>query len=238
MRQLFVLVFGVAPMQGGFTTAQYSSYIDPLEQAAIAALSGDAVALRAFTDTVENRLPLRFHPSVNLNERLSQAELHYREHKHPGVSTEQLASAMNQFASDLELPAYVKTNANQVQTYRMMAARVFPTLVKPDSQAPNQPTDLSMSSSVALFLLLELFQMKMTEPSYQIDPDSWVRDVEAKRKEAASRPPSRSAVFTVGRSSPKQEALARRYEALARTVASNTGRAERAVQIMLKNLGL
>jgi hypothetical protein len=78
----------------------------------------------------------------------------------------------------------------------------------------------------------------MIEPSYQTDPDTWARDTQAKMKEAASRPPSRSAVFTTAVRSPEDEALERRYEALAREVASNSGRTVRPVQAMLKTLGL
>ena len=89
-----------------------------------------------------------------------------------------------------------------------------------------------------MFLLLQLLQMKMTDVAYQIDPDTWVRDVEARRKEAASRPPSRSAVLTVLRQSSKEEALAHQYQALAREVASNSHWTVRPIQTLLTTLGL
>ena len=88
--------------------------------------------------------------------------------------------------------AYVKTNANQVQTYRMSLARAYPVFLSA-SQGTNQAPDV-VSPSVAAYLLFQLLQMKMTQTSYQMDPDTWVMNVEAKRKEAASRPPSRSVV--------------------------------------------
>jgi hypothetical protein len=89
-----------------------------------------------------------------------------------------------------------------------------------------------------MFLLFQLLQMKVTDTTYQIDPDTWVRDVEAKRKEAASRPPSRSAVLRVVKKSSKEQALARQYEALAREIASNSDRTVRPIQTLLTTIGL
>jgi hypothetical protein len=112
---------------------------------------------------------------------------------------------------------------------------MFLSALQSTSQAPDV-----VSPSVAIDLLLQLFQMKMTQPSYQIDPDTWVKDVEAKRKEAASRPPSRSAsaVFTYGKKSSKEQALERQYEALAREIASNSDRTVRPIQTLLTTIGL
>jgi hypothetical protein len=235
---VFVLVLSIVLMHGGFTTPQNSNPIDSLEDAARAARSGDTAAVRTLTDTVSNGLPMQFHPSVNLNDRMYQAELRYRQHTLPGVSVERLASALNQLAADLKLPAYVKTNASQVQTYRILGARVYPMFLSA-LESPSEAPDV-VSPSVAMFLLLHLLQMKVTQTSYQIDPNAWVRDVEAKRKEAASRPPSRSAVavFSFGRQSPKEQALERRYEALAREIASNSDRTVRPIKTLLATIGL
>lgn len=217
-------------------TAQNSFTRDSLEDAAGAAQSGDTPAVRTLTDMVTNRLPMRFHPSVNLDERMYQAELRYRQGTWPGVSVERLASALNQLTADLKLPPYVKTNANQVRTYRLTVARVYPTFLS-TRQTASQTPDV-VSPSAAVFLLLQLLNMKMTDTSYQTDPDTWVRDVEAKRKEAASRPPSRSAVFTVVRQSSKEQALTHQYQALEREVASNSGRTARPIETLLTALGL
>jgi hypothetical protein len=237
LKRLYVILLCILVMHGGSARAQYSSSVDTLEDAARAAQSGDAAAVRVLTNTVMNQLPLRFHPSLNLNDRLFEAELQYRQQKRPGVSVEQVVSALNQLATDEKLPAYVKTNANQVRTYGMMAARVYPLFFSLPS-GTNQTADFSLSPSAAMFLLLQLFHMKMIEPSYQTDPDAWARDIQAKMKEAASRPPSRSAVFTTAIRSPQDEALERRYEALARDIARHSERTVRAVQAMLKTLAL
>ena len=237
MERVFVLVLSIVVMHGGFTTPQNSNPIDSLEDAARAAQSGDAAAVRTLTDTVTNQLPMQFHPSVNLDDRMYEAELRYRQHTLSGVSVERLASALNQLAADLKLPAYVKTNANQVQTYRMLGARVYPiffSALQSTSQAPDV-----VSPSVAIYLLLQLLQTKMTQTSYQIDPDTWVRDVEVARKEAASRPPSRSVVYRISpKQSSKEQALYRQYEALAREIASNSDRTVRPIQTLLTTIGL
>jgi hypothetical protein len=84
MKRVFVLVLVIVLMDGGFTTAQ----IDSLEDAARAAQAGDTAAVRTLTDTAMNWLPMQFHPSVNLNDRMYQAELRYRQRTQPGVSVE------------------------------------------------------------------------------------------------------------------------------------------------------
>src|SRR5207244_11152167 len=145
------------------------------EDAARGAQSGETAAVRTLTDTVTNWLPMRFHPSVNLNDRMYQAEVRYRQHTQPGVSVELVASALNQLTADLKLPAYVKTNSRQVQTYRMAVARVYPMFLSA-LQNTSQPPDV-VSPSAAMFLLLQLLQMKITATSYEVDPDNWVRDV-------------------------------------------------------------
>jgi hypothetical protein len=237
MERMFVLVLSIVLMHGGFTTPQNSNPIDSLEDAARAAQFGDAAAVRTLTDTVVNRLPMGFHPSVNLDDRIYQAEIRYRQHTLPGVSAERLASALNQLAADLKLPAYVNTNANQVQTYRMSLSRVYPEFLSA-LQGTNQAPDV-VSPSVAAYLLFQLLQMKMTQTSYQMDPDTWVRNVEAKRKEAASRPPSRSVVARFSpKQSSKEQALERQYEALAREIASNSDRTVRPIQTLLTTIGL
>jgi hypothetical protein len=236
MKAFSAILFGVMLTFGGMTIAQQST-IDALEEAARSAQSGDPAAIRTLTDIVLGGLPLTFPSSLNMSNRLFQAELHYRNQALPGVTIEQLVSALNQLADNLKLPRYVQTNANQVRTYGMMTARVYPLFFSP-AAGRNQTADFSLSPSAAMSLLVQLFHMKMIEPSYQTDPDTWARDTQAKMKEAATRPPSRSAVFTVAKRSPGDEALERRYEAFAREVASNSGRTVRPVQAMLKTLGL
>src|SRR5499427_5248105 len=159
MERMFVLVLSIVLIHGGFTTPQNSNPIDSLEDAARAAQSGDTAAVRTLTDTVTNQLPMRFHPSVNLDDRIYQAEIRYRQHTLPGMSVERLASALNQLAADLKLPSYVKTNANQVQMYRMLMARVYP-IFSSALQSTSQAPDV-VSPSVAVYLLLQLLQMKM-----------------------------------------------------------------------------
>src|SRR5947208_7491382 len=114
----------------------------------------------------------------------------------------------------------------------MAVSRVYPMFLSA-LQTTSPPTEV-VSPAAAMFLLLQLLQMKMTDTSYQIDPDTWVRSVEAKRKEAASRPPSHSAVLTVERRSSKE---LRQYQALSRKVASNSDGIVRPIQALLTTFG-
>src|SRR5262249_16499167 len=114
MKAFSAILLGIMLTFGGITIARQSS-IDTLEEAAGSAQSADPAAVRMLTDTVVNQLPLIRHSTLNMSDRVFQAELQYRQQSHAGVSIEQLVLALNQLANNLNLPVYVKTNANQVQ---------------------------------------------------------------------------------------------------------------------------
>ena len=219
---------------GGVAMAQ-KPLVLPLETAAKSALSGDPSAIRVLTDTVISELPLSFHSSLNMNDRFFQAELQCRQHRRSGVTEGHLVLALNQLVDDLNLPAYVKTNVSQVHTYRMLGVSLYPALFGPLPHSPGQPSDLSLSPSAASYLILHLLSLKLTEPSYQTDPDTWVRETIALRRAAASKPPSRSIISSSATSPP---APSLHYEAIASGLANNSGPAARAVLLMLISFGI
>src|SRR5262249_14202344 len=234
MKAFCAILFGILLTFGGVTIAQ-QPMTDALEEAARSAQSDDPAAIRMLTDTVVSQLPLIPHSMLNMSVRIFQAELQYRQQSRPGVSIERLVSALNQLADNLKLPAYVKTNANQMQTYRMLGVKVYPALFASGPDGANTPSDSLLSPSAATYLTLHLLQLKLTEPSYQIDPDTWVRETEALRRAAASRPPSRSVVF---RYSPTKSVPLPHYQALERGLADNSPKVVGAFQVMLSTLGI
>jgi len=114
-------------------------------------------------------------------------------------------------------------------------SRVYP-LFAFAPHGTNAPSDLWLSPSAATFLIMHLLQLKLIAPEYQTDPDTWVRDTEKKRKETASRPPSRSAVFTTH--SPFKSVPSPHYETIARGLADNSPKVVGAFQLMLSTLGI
>jgi len=233
-RGAIVVLFAILLTHGGITMAQQRP-TNPLETAAESALSGDPTAIRVLTDTVISQLPCTFHPLLNMNDRLFQAELQYRQHSRAGISIGQLVLALNQLADDLHLPVYVRTNPGQVQTYRMMGGKVYPGFLGPPPHGLDEPSGLSLSPSAATFLVLHLLQLKLIDPAYQTDPDTWVREVAAKRAQMASRAPSRSIIFRVG-SSPLVPSP--QYQAIAGGLATNSGSTLGPVLFMLSTLGI
>src|SRR5215813_12531557 len=109
MKALSAILSGILLTFGGTTVAQRST-IDDLEEAVRSAQSGDPAAARTLTDIVVSQLPLIPHSTLNMSERVFQAELQYRQQARPGVNIDQLVSALNQLADNLKLPSYVKTN--------------------------------------------------------------------------------------------------------------------------------
>jgi len=210
-------------------------YTDPLDAAARAASSGNLQVVQSFTDTVVSYLPFAFHPSIGLNGRLFQAELLYRQHGRKGVGIGELVSALNGVAEALQLPSYVKTNVSQMQTYRLRMARVYPALVRPAAAyAPGGQRDLSLCPSAAAFVIFHLLQLKLIEPSYQVDPDTWVRNVSAKAANQAPTP-SRSTSLGIGTPAPPPSA---QYQSIASGLATNNGLTAASVLALLSTLGI
>jgi hypothetical protein len=209
--------------------------IDPFEAVGGAAASGPPQEVRALTDTVVGYLPLAFHNSIGVNERLFQAELLYRQHQRRGVALGQIVTALNQFAGNQSLPSYAKTNFSQVQTYWLPLARVHPTLLGPAPHAPGQQSGPEISPAAALYIALHLLNMKLTEPSYQVDPDAWVRAETVRAAQRPPGPPSQSAVFTIGSPPP---ALSPQYQPIASSLANGVGPAVASVQALLGAFGI
>jgi hypothetical protein len=218
---------------GALTMAQ-QPYTDPLDVAALAASSGNPQAVQTLTDTVVSYLPFAFHPSIGLNGRLFQAELLYRQHGRKGIGVGELVSALNSVAEALQLPSYVKTNVSQMQTYRLRMARVYPALVGPAAYAPGGQPDLSLCPSAAAFVIFHLLQLKLIEPSYQVDPDTWVSNVSAKAANQSSTP-SRSTSLGIGTPVPPPSA---QYQSIASGLATNSGSTAAPVLALLSTLGI
>jgi hypothetical protein len=209
--------------------------IDPFEAAVAGAVSGTSQDVRALTDTVVAYLPLAFHPSIGVNERLFQAELQYRQHQRRGVALGQIVTALNQFASNHGLPAYASTNISQVHTYWLRMARAHPALAGPAAHAPGQQSGVEIRPAAALYVALHLLNMKLTEPSYQVDPDTWVSAVTVRAAQRPPVPPSQSLVFGMG-SGPA--ARSPQYQAIASSLADGAGPAVASVQALLGDFGI
>jgi hypothetical protein len=103
MKAFSAILLGIMLTFGGITIAQQST-IDALEEAARSAQSGDPAAIRMLTDIVVTQLPLIPPSTLNMSDRVFQAELQYRQQARPGVTTGQVVSALNQLAENLKLP--------------------------------------------------------------------------------------------------------------------------------------
>src|SRR5215831_3517774 len=101
MKAFAAVLFGILLTFGGVTIARQSS-IDDLDEAVRSAQSGDPAAVRTLTDIVVSQLPLIPHSTLNMSERVFQAELQYRQQARPGVNIDQLVSALNQLADNLK----------------------------------------------------------------------------------------------------------------------------------------
>ena len=118
----------------------------------------------------------------------------------------------------------------------MMGGKVYPGFLGPPPHGPDEPSGLSLSPSAATFLVLHLLQLKLIDPAYQTDPDTWVREVAAKRAQMASRAPSRSIIFSRYSSSPLVPSP--QYQAIAGGLATNSGSTLGPVLFMLSTLGI
>jgi hypothetical protein len=131
-----------------------------------------------------------------LEDRLTDAEIRFRNKTGPGVSEEQLVDLLNWMGDKLHLPSYTKTTAAQVTTLRMKLAVLSPTLMgstlagkelrRGDHVRPE------MSPLQAMHLVLVMADQKIMNENYQ-DPTI---DIPAAERELAKKAAGASTLLT------------------------------------------
>lgn len=124
--------------------------------------------------------------AIFLEDKLTDAEINFRNNNGHAVSETQLIDLVNWMADRFHMPLYVKTTAAQVRTLRMKLAISSPFLMgstltgKEVKKGGHVRTD--MSPLQAMHLLNVLVDQKMVNPDYQ-DPSIDIVTAERQRED-------------------------------------------------------
>jgi hypothetical protein len=109
--------------------------------------------------------------AFGFRERIVQAEIHFRQHRHRGTTEAVLAAALNDLADRLELPLYARTSPAEVRRLRIRLLPLFPKLMV--SEADGKALDEEMSPLEALFIASAMALQKFSNPDFQLSPSEW-----------------------------------------------------------------
>jgi hypothetical protein len=128
-----------------------------------------------------------------LEDRLTDAEIRFRNKTGPGVSEEQLVDLMNWLGNKLGLPSYTKTTAAQVRTLRMKLAVLSPALMGSTlggkELRPRDHVRTELSPLQAMHLLYVMSDQKIMNQDYQ-DPATDIITAEQGRAKKAGAAPA------------------------------------------------
>lgn len=165
-----------------------SGPVIPIEGLASSHRGATADDARAVAQAVLSTTFLASNAPESVRAQLAEMELAFREGSRPPVQEKSLADALNRLAEDLAVPRYTTTTAEQIRIYRMELLPFVPTLaasVLPPP--PNSVIGSDMSPAGAVFIGLQLLNLKATDKSYRIPADQWVKSRMAQRARAGQR---------------------------------------------------
>lgn len=158
-----------------------------LNQKALAASSGDAVAIQALTDEilVAHGLQQALASSPDVRDRLIRAELNYRSGRTTGIRELQIVRLINAWAKKLEAPTYGFTSLYEVRRVRMAILASTPALVfvaqEPVLAAASIKSE--MSPLEAFHVAATLAYQKVYNPEYQVtNEERYAKWAEAHRR--------------------------------------------------------
>ncbi len=173
-----------------------SRYVHPFEsidEKARAARGNDEIAVRALADEIFNSVVPQEIPAqikAAMADRLLQAEMKYRRGKPGGVSEVGVVKMVNVFTDELALPAYMKTNLEQVRFVRVSMLTRLPHFIaqadlngKAAGKEKGRSMTRAMSPLEGAFVASFLLQQTMSNDAYQVSAREWKANIKQKRVE-------------------------------------------------------
>lgn len=161
-----------------------------LNNATFEARRNDPAAVRRLTDGIIDVVSPVEVPSKHwIRDRVYQAEFAFRKGTQKQIHESDAVAAFNDLASDVGAPRWAVTNVRQVHVFRFMLKPELPHLVGRESTGRN-PFDFkpTMSPAEAILVSTYLGRSKLTERSFQVMPDEWLRRAHEAHQAHKSRP--------------------------------------------------
>lgn len=118
---------------------------------------------------------LRGYPLTVIKDRVSRAEIDYRNGLSEGVDESKIVRTVNGLVTVFDLPVYTKTTPHEVTKLRLGLRAHFPEVIsRPDGEAGRpqvlvgERTSTEMSPAEAVLVLSLMLQQKLANPEYQL----------------------------------------------------------------------
>ena len=156
--------------------------------------------------------------SSTMKDRLTRAEVRYRQGQSSGIPEVKVVRAVNKLADRLNLPQFARTNLYEVGKLRLHLFPAFSQLISHGGNPQSSLTAPEMSPIEAFFVTAMLLQQKTINEEFQITHSERLArwsEIQNRRQESVRRAVLRQ--MTEGRSSQLQAALQQGFSALSAT---------------------
>lgn len=164
-----------------------------LQAKARAAHTGDARAVREFTDEIFNQQAAFADAAESLKERVSRSELLFRQGLHKPIHEKQMEKIFNDQVSESYAPSYWRINQAQIKTLRGHRRQMYPGFIEPRSEERHKVPE-AMGPSEAAYIAMQLVANKHSNPEFQVEPQEWDQRALVRRRNGMME---KSALFIV-----------------------------------------
>jgi hypothetical protein len=143
-----------------------------LHAAARAANTGDARAIREFTDEIFNQQAGFAEAAESLKDRVSRSEALFRQGLHKPIHEKQMEKVFNDQVSGAFAPSYWRINQSQIKTLRGHRRQMYPGFIEPRAEERHKVPE-AMGPAEAAFIAMQLVANKHSNPDFQVEPHEW-----------------------------------------------------------------
>jgi hypothetical protein len=141
----------------------------PIQAKSIAARTDDPKAIQDFVDEIFTQTGFG-NAALSLRNRVTRAELAYREGRQKPADIDTLVRAVNKTVGVFPLPSYFKTSRDQVVLQQVFVHAHAAKGLWDENDDPN-----ALGPSEATFYTLFMTYQKFFNPSYQLDSEKWAK---------------------------------------------------------------
>ena len=154
------------------------------------ARSGDPAAVTSLSDEVLNYFgtPETVRTLSPFKDRMIRAETDYRNKRFKGISEERVAHLLNKLAKDLDAPDYAYVNSRQIRFLRGRFLTALPSLITTTIESKKGISiNPEMSPLEAVAMIHLIITQKLSNPSFQVSPEEWMRTQHEERRAKNTR---------------------------------------------------
>lgn len=163
--------------------------------------AGDMGATRELAHQAfqNNGIPAQMADAFGLTDRVIQAEAAYTTGRHSAIREDDIVNAVNDFATALQAPIWVHTNAAEVRRLRMSLLVAYPGLIAaqepPDGNGHYKAVSENMRPTEAVYIALSLLYQKHYSASFQFTDEEKLENAKLETATVKAKHFERTQIF-------------------------------------------